>query len=62
LVNAVLFDQRYIGTVREENALNMLLEIVLGGSIHKLLGQLGSFPEEGVEKDEQGGGCCGPFG
>jgi hypothetical protein len=44
LVNAVLFDPRYIGTAREENALNMLLEIVLGGSIQKYLGSLDHSP------------------
>lgn len=39
------FEQRYIGTVREENSLNILLEFVPGGSIQSLLGRLGSFPE-----------------
>ena len=41
----MLFDQRYIGTAREENTLNILLEFVPGGSIQSLLGRLGSFPE-----------------
>ncbi|WVZ92921.1 hypothetical protein U9M48_038951 [Paspalum notatum var. saurae] len=36
---------RYIGTAREENTLNILLEFVPGGSIQSLLGRLGSFPE-----------------
>ncbi|ONM52309.1 Protein kinase superfamily protein [Zea mays] len=42
---AVLFDQRYIGTAWEENTLNILLEFVPGGSIQSLLRRLGSFPE-----------------
>ncbi|AQK98779.1 Protein kinase superfamily protein [Zea mays] len=42
---AVLFDQRYIGTTWEENTLNILLEFVPGGSIQSLLRRLGSFPE-----------------
>jgi mitogen-activated protein kinase kinase kinase ANP1 len=41
----MLLDQRYIGTVREDNTLNILLEFVPGGSIQSLLGRLGSFPE-----------------
>lgn len=41
----MLFEQRYIGTVQEENTLNILLEFVPGGSIQSLLGRLGSFPE-----------------
>ncbi|XP_073361070.1 mitogen-activated protein kinase kinase kinase ANP1 isoform X2 [Aegilops tauschii subsp. strangulata] len=36
---------RYLGTVREEDTLNILLEFVPGGSIQSLLGKLGSFPE-----------------
>ncbi|CAL5379353.1 unnamed protein product [Camellia sinensis] len=36
---------RYLGTTREEASLNILLEIVLGGSISSLLGKFGSFPE-----------------
>ncbi|XP_052163947.1 mitogen-activated protein kinase kinase kinase NPK1-like [Oryza glaberrima] len=41
---------RYIGTVREENSLNILLEFVPGGSIQSLLGRLGSFPEAVIRK------------
>ncbi|XP_050380085.1 mitogen-activated protein kinase kinase kinase ANP1-like isoform X1 [Argentina anserina] len=36
---------RYLGTVREEDTLNILLEFVPGGSISSLLGKFGSFPE-----------------
>lgn len=36
---------RYLGTAREEDALNILLEFVPGGSIASLLGKFGSFPE-----------------
>ncbi|GMH20008.1 hypothetical protein Nepgr_021849 [Nepenthes gracilis] len=36
---------RYLGTAREEQALNILLEFVPGGSISSLLGKFGSFPE-----------------
>ncbi|XP_010928554.1 mitogen-activated protein kinase kinase kinase NPK1 [Elaeis guineensis] len=36
---------RYLGTVREEETLNILLEFVSGGSISSLLGKFGSFPE-----------------
>ncbi|PIN04472.1 MEKK [Handroanthus impetiginosus] len=36
---------RYLGTVREEDSLNILLEFVPGGSISSLLGKFGSFPE-----------------
>ncbi|XAR57224.1 Mitogen-activated protein kinase kinase kinase [Bertholletia excelsa] len=36
---------RYLGTVREEESLNILLEFVPGGSISSLLGKFGSFPE-----------------
>ncbi|CAI9102230.1 OLC1v1000469C1 [Oldenlandia corymbosa var. corymbosa] len=36
---------RYLGTVREEVTLNILLEFVPGGSISSLLGKFGSFPE-----------------
>ncbi|CAJ1977251.1 unnamed protein product [Sphenostylis stenocarpa] len=36
---------RYLGTAREENSLNILLEFVPGGSISSLLGKFGSFPE-----------------
>ena len=39
------FEQRYIGTMREEDSLNILLEFVPGGSIQSLLGRLGAFPE-----------------
>jgi len=38
-------EKRYLGTVREEDTLNILLEFVPGGSIQSLLGKLGSFPE-----------------
>ncbi|XP_076939066.1 mitogen-activated protein kinase kinase kinase NPK1-like [Bidens hawaiensis] len=37
--------QRYLGTVREEDTLNILLEFVPGGSISSLLGKFGPFPE-----------------
>ncbi|KAJ6380215.1 hypothetical protein OIU76_016801 [Salix suchowensis] len=37
---------RYLGTVREEETLNILLEFVPGGSISSLLGKFGSFPEQ----------------
>ncbi|CAL5388599.1 unnamed protein product [Camellia sinensis] len=36
---------RYLGTTREDASLNILLEIVPGGSISSLLGKFGSFPE-----------------
>ncbi|KAL6139239.1 hypothetical protein ACLB2K_064516 [Fragaria x ananassa] len=36
---------RYLGTVREEETLNILLEFVPGGSISSLLGKFGYFPE-----------------
>ncbi|KAL6532321.1 hypothetical protein OROGR_014291 [Orobanche gracilis] len=36
---------RYLGTAREEESLNILLEFVPGGSISSLLGKFGSFPE-----------------
>jgi len=36
---------RYLGTAREEEALNILLEFVPGGSISSLLGKFGSFTE-----------------
>ncbi|GAB4843436.1 Mitogen-activated protein kinase kinase kinase npk1 [Ancistrocladus abbreviatus] len=36
---------RYLGTARGEEALNILLEFVPGGSISSLLGKFGSFPE-----------------
>lgn len=38
-------EQRYLGTAREEETLNILLEFVPGGSISSLLGKFGSFPE-----------------
>ncbi|PUZ51470.1 hypothetical protein GQ55_6G189800 [Panicum hallii var. hallii] len=41
---------RYIGTAREDNTLNILLEFVPGGSIQSLLGRLGSFPEAVIRK------------
>lgn len=40
-----LVPQRYLGTAREEDSLNILLEFVPGGSISSLLGKFGSFPE-----------------
>ncbi|XWS09015.1 hypothetical protein CRYUN_Cryun40dG0049500 [Craigia yunnanensis] len=36
---------RYLGTAREDDSLNILLEFVSGGSISSLLGKFGSFPE-----------------
>ncbi|KAI4311264.1 hypothetical protein MLD38_036170 [Melastoma candidum] len=39
---------RYLGTAREEDSLNILLEFVPGGSISSLLGKFGSFPESVV--------------
>ncbi|CAN6482412.1 unnamed protein product [Victoria cruziana] len=36
---------RYLGTAREDEALNILMEFVPGGSISSLLGKFGSFPE-----------------
>ncbi|KAG2727463.1 hypothetical protein I3760_01G158700 [Carya illinoinensis] len=36
---------RYLGTAREEDSLNILLEFIPGGSISSLLGKFGSFPE-----------------
>ncbi|KAL5566092.1 hypothetical protein UlMin_029256 [Ulmus minor] len=36
---------RYLGTVREEDTVNILLEFVPGGSISSLLGKFGAFPE-----------------
>ncbi|KAL8026246.1 hypothetical protein ABFX02_14G015400 [Erythranthe guttata] len=36
---------RYLGTAREQDSLNILLEFVPGGSISSLLGKFGSFPE-----------------
>ncbi|RZC52367.1 hypothetical protein C5167_020787 [Papaver somniferum] len=41
---------RYVGTIREEGTLNILLEFVSGGSISSLLGKLGSFPETVIRK------------
>ncbi|KAJ7954923.1 Mitogen-activated protein kinase kinase kinase [Quillaja saponaria] len=40
---------RYLGTAREEDSLNILLEFVPGGSISSLLGNLGSFPESVIK-------------
>jgi mitogen-activated protein kinase kinase kinase ANP1 len=45
LIYSVYYAKRYLGTVREEDTLNILLEFVPGGSIQSLLGKLGSFPE-----------------
>ncbi|CAH8256753.1 unnamed protein product [Arabidopsis lyrata] len=39
---------RYLGTVREDDTLNILLEFVPGGSISSLLEKFGSFPESVV--------------
>lgn len=39
------FCQRYLGTVRESDSLNILMEFVPGGSISSLLEKFGSFPE-----------------
>ncbi|MCO5559944.1 hypothetical protein L7F22_013548 [Adiantum nelumboides] len=36
---------RYLGTARDDGALNIFLEFVPGGSIASLLGKFGSFPE-----------------
>jgi serine/threonine protein kinase len=36
---------RYLGTVRESDSLNILMEFVPGGSISSLLEKFGSFPE-----------------
>ncbi|KAL4351818.1 hypothetical protein GQ457_06G020740 [Hibiscus cannabinus] len=41
---------RYLGTVREEETLNILLEFVPGGSISSLLGKFGPFPEAVIRK------------
>lgn len=40
---------RYLGTVREEDSLNILLEFVPGGSISSLLGKFGPFPESVIK-------------
>ncbi|KAK1291431.1 Mitogen-activated protein kinase kinase kinase NPK1 [Acorus calamus] len=40
---------RYLGTAREEETLNILLEFVPGGSISSLLGKFGSFPESVIK-------------
>ena len=45
LILLLLGLQRYLGTVREEETLNILLEFVPGGSISSLLGKFGPFPE-----------------
>ncbi|KAL6013590.1 Mitogen-activated protein kinase kinase kinase npk1 [Asimina triloba] len=47
--------QRYLGTAREDENLNILLEFVPGGSISSLLGKFGSFPEAGLEYLHQNG-------
>ncbi|KAJ0237724.1 Mitogen-activated protein kinase kinase kinase 2 [Hirschfeldia incana] len=41
---------RYLGTVREEDTLNILLEFVPGGSISSLLEKFGAFPESVVRR------------
>ncbi|KAK4761452.1 hypothetical protein SAY87_029336 [Trapa incisa] len=44
---------RYLGTVREEETLNILLEFVSGGSISSLLGKFGAFPEAVIKNYTQ---------
>ncbi|RDX94720.1 Mitogen-activated protein kinase kinase kinase 3 [Mucuna pruriens] len=46
-----------LGTVREEDTLNILLEFVPGGSISSLLGQFGAFPEAGANILVDNNGC-----
>ncbi|CAN0897121.1 Mitogen-activated protein kinase kinase kinase ANP1 [Linum grandiflorum] len=41
---------RYLGTVREEGSLNILLEFVPGGSMSSLLGKFGPFPEAVIKR------------
>lgn len=41
---------RYLGTAREDESLNILLEFVPGGSISSLLGKFGSFSESVIRK------------
>ncbi|CAA7053275.1 unnamed protein product [Microthlaspi erraticum] len=41
---------RYLGTVREDDTLNILLEFVPGGSISSLLEKFGPFPESVVRR------------
>ncbi|KDP23520.1 hypothetical protein JCGZ_23353 [Jatropha curcas] len=48
---------RYLGTVREEESLNILLEFVPGGSISSLLGKFGPFPEAGANILVDNKGC-----
>ncbi|KAF5951009.1 hypothetical protein HYC85_013002 [Camellia sinensis] len=48
---------RYLGTAREEESLNILLEFVPGGSISSLLGKFGSFPESGANILVDNKGC-----
>ncbi|CAA6670058.1 unnamed protein product [Spirodela intermedia] len=48
---------RYLGTAREEDTLNILLEFVPGGSISSLLGKFGSFPEAGANILVDNKGC-----
>nr|XP_043621915.1 mitogen-activated protein kinase kinase kinase ANP1-like [Erigeron canadensis] len=40
---------RYLGTVLEDETLNILLEFVPGGSISSLLGKFGAFPETVIQ-------------
>ncbi|KAJ4745874.1 Mitogen-activated protein kinase kinase kinase NPK1 [Rhynchospora pubera] len=48
---------RYLGTVREENTLNILLESVPGRCISSLLSKFGSFPEPGANILVDNKGC-----
>ncbi|KAH0992744.1 hypothetical protein GBA52_004227 [Prunus armeniaca] len=48
---------RYLGTAREDDSLNILLEFVPGGSISSLLGKFGSFPESGANILVDNKGC-----
>ncbi|KAH0921068.1 hypothetical protein HID58_021086 [Brassica napus] len=48
---------RYLGTVREDDTLNILLEFVPGGSISSLLEKFGPFPESGANILVDNKGC-----
>ncbi|XP_065877919.1 mitogen-activated protein kinase kinase kinase 3-like isoform X2 [Euphorbia lathyris] len=41
---------KYLGTVREDDSLNVLLELVPGGSISSILGKLGPFHESVIRR------------